>query len=65
MLTVHQLSAQYTIDLIGTKYRHNGPYGTDVMTIIGKEPGFGILFHSKITNKEHYMYDHCTLIKET
>ena len=51
MLTVHQLSVQYTQGQIGTKYRHNGPYGTDVMTIIGKEPGFGILFHSKITNK--------------
>jgi len=47
---------------IGKRYRvANGLYGEDVLTVVGKEPGFGALFHSEKTNKKHHVYDYIIL----
>lgn len=59
--SVHKLEKDFQVSDIGKKYTHDGLYGRDTITIIGKKEGFGILFHSEITGKDHYMYDTATL----
>lgn len=64
-VTVGELERNFSEDLIGMKFKvKNGMVGKDdELTIISKKPGFGIMFNSKLTGKDHHADSHLWLIK--
>ncbi len=55
----------FTKSMVGKQYIHCGPYGQDIITVVSKKEYFGVVIHSKITDKHMYMYDSAILKEVT
>jgi len=53
--SVKEIETHFNKNMIGMKFKISGMYGDDIITLVGKEKGFGATFSSKVTGKVHYM----------